>query len=641
MKNESLDVLVVDDSEDDTLLLKRALQQGEWDIRLHRVDTAENMRQALSNEQWDLVISDYMIPGFGGMEALKLFNTFHLNIPFILISGKITEDMAVEALLGGAQDFILKQNFTRLVPAIRRGVERVHILGEKQKTLDALTKSEALFRTLAAVAPIGIIRTDEDGHCIYANDKWQSITGIDNPCSLDDAALLLTLHPDERDHFLSCVQTMISGKNPFFAGEFRLQKKDGKYVWILAEVAAIYETDTITGFVGTATDISIEKDHEARLIRQKELYRALSLTNQAIVYSESPQELFDEICQIGVNEGKFKDVWIGIIDKETKVMQLKASLGRNADYLSDLNTLFQEKGDRILEHLEEGSELIFNDIDSPDTEFTLFKNMLKKYGYGSFSEFRIGHETYTRGIIAFCSDQKDFFDEEIVALLREMTGDISFALNNFEEAQWRKKAQETLIRNEKTISTLLIDTVSAIATTIEMRDPYTAGHQKRVAALASAIAEKMGLSVDRIQGLQLAAQIHDVGKIHVPAEILSKPTHLTEIEFKLIQVHPEAGHAILKDIEFPWPIATIISQHHEKLDGSGYPNRLKGEDILLEARILTVADIVEAMASHRPYRPALGIQSALDEIRQEKGRTLDGIVVEVCIALFQENNYTF
>jgi PAS domain S-box-containing protein len=188
---------------------------------------------------------------------------------------------------------------------------------------------------------------------------------------------------------------------------------------------------------------------------------------------------------------------------------------------------------------------------------------------------------------------------------------------------------------------LLEDTVNGLISAVEMRDPYTAGHQKRVSSLACAIAEEMELSKDQIDGIRIAAQVHDIGKIHVPSEILSKPGRLTEAEFDLIKTHPQAGYDILKGIDFPWPIADIVLQHQERINGKGYPNGLKGKQIILEARIISVADVMEAIASHRPYRPALGVEYALDEISQNKGILFDEIIVETCLILFNEKNFEF
>ncbi len=203
-----------------------------------------------------------------------------------------------------------------------------------------------------------------------------------------------------------------------------------------------------------------------------------------------------------------------------------------------------------------------------------------------------------------------------------------------------KKADQVFVRNiterkqAQTWRKVLEGSIEAIAMTLEMRDPYTAGHQQRVARLACAIAKEIKMPQLQIDGLRIAGLIHDLGKVTVPAEILSKPSKLTETEFSIIKNHPRVAYDILKKIDFPWPVADIVLQHHEYLDGSGYPQGLKGEDILLEARILTVADIVEAMASHRPYRPALGIDRALDEVKFGKGRKFDPAVVEACLKLF-------
>ena len=177
--------------------------------------------------------------------------------------------------------------------------------------------------------------------------------------------------------------------------------------------------------------------------------------------------------------------------------------------------------------------------------------------------------------------------------------------------------------------------------TVESRDLYTSGHQKRVSDLACAIATEMALSIDQIEAIYMAGILHDIGKITVPAEILSKPGRLSEHEFGLIKSHPQVAYDILKGIKFPWPLAQIVLQHHERMDGSGYPLGLAGENILLEARILAVADTVEAMASHRPYRAALGIEAALEIIGRNKKVLYDHRVVDACIRVFDEKGFKF
>jgi len=219
-----------------------------------------------------------------------------------------------------------------------------------------------------------------------------------------------------------------------------------------------------------------------------------------------------------------------------------------------------------------------------------------------------------------------------VKLLQEMASDLTFGI----------KALRTAIDNSNyqiRLRESLEQTIQVVSATSEERDSYTAGHQRRVAAICSKIAAELGLSDDRIHGLHLAATIHDLGKIGIPSEILSKPRRLSAPEFSLVREHAAIGYNILKDVNFPWPIAQMVLQHHERIDGSGYPKGLMGSEILLESKILAVADVVEAMASHRPYRPALGIEAALREITKQRGITLDADVVDACLCIFREQGY--
>lgn len=231
---------------------------------------------------------------------------------------------------------------------------------------------------------------------------------------------------------------------------------------------------------------------------------------------------------------------------------------------------------------------------------------------------------------------KPFQREELLARVR--THLELYRLHNQLEEMVAART-ESLRESELRLRKNLLETVSAMAAIVEMRDPYTAGHQRRVAQLASAIAHELGLQDTQIEGLNLACVVHDVGKINIPAEILSKPGRLIGPEFSLIRQHPEAGHEILKGIDFPWPIAQAVLQHHERLDGSGYPRGLRGNEILLEARIMAVADVIEAMASHRPYRPGLGLDAALAEIEAKHGTLFDPVVADAALRLFREKGY--
>ena len=223
----------------------------------------------------------------------------------------------------------------------------------------------------------------------------------------------------------------------------------------------------------------------------------------------------------------------------------------------------------------------------------------------------------------------------------DANGGIGGYVERFTDASAFRRVKEALTRSHDRLRRNMGAIIQAMSTTIEKRDPYTAGHQRRVAKLCRAIATQMGFTWERIQGLRMAAAIHDLGKIHVPSAILNKPGPMSAHELAIIQMHPCTAYDILKDIQFPWPLAETIYQHHERLDGSGYPRQLKGNQILLEARILAVADVVESIASFRPYRPQLGLEDALDEIESQKGVLYDASVVEVCTTLFNRQEFDF
>ena len=257
------------------------------------------------------------------------------------------------------------------------------------------------------------------------------------------------------------------------------------------------------------------------------------------------------------------------------------------------------------------------------------------------NEVNITDWKVTRELLLKKKDGAEIFVAETVVAIRFESGAIQYLDGILEDINDRKHAQievqKSLQRLEKTIEEI----IQAMAYIGEVRDPYTAGHQKRVAQVSFEMAKMMGLQVEQYKGLTMAAFVHDIGKILVPSDILSKPGRLTKPEFDLLKDHTKIGYEILKTIEFPWPIAKIVLQHHERMNGSGYPFGISGDEIIIEARILAVADVVEAMSSHRPYRPALGIDKALEEIRKNVGVLYDAAVVDTCVKLFIDKGFQF
>ncbi len=274
--------------------------------------------------------------------------------------------------------------------------------------------------------------------------------------------------------------------------------------------------------------------------------------------------------------------------------------------------------------------------------------VIKAINQGSVFRF-VSKPWETRELIRIVHDAMDHYSlviehRELTRLTGEQNREL-LELNQGLEKRVQDRTRQLRENEEQLKKTLtqlrksLEATIQALALTAEARDPYTAGHQRRVSDLSRAIAQKMGLPQDQVDGVRMAGSIHDLGKIYVPSEILNKPGKIRSNEFELVKSHAEVGYEILKTINFPWPVAEIEIQHHERLDGSGYPNGLKGDEILLEARIIAVADVVESMSSHRPYRPALGIVKALEEIKAGRGTLFDERVVDACVSIFQEDGY--
>lgn len=319
-----------------------------------------------------------------------------------------------------------------------------------------------------------------------------------------------------------------------------------------------------------------------------------------------------------------------------------------------LSTVLENIGDAVIATDKEGKVTFMNPLAEKltgwrqeEVSHTHLKRIFRIKSEKSYKSLKLSLEEVIAGKKVFLPNQvylvskrgtRTPIDLRMVSLSNDRREAAGIILT-FTDISHRKKTEQELKLSWKKLQEALEATVQALAFTIETRDPYTAGHQRRVTKLACAIAEVMNLPEDRIEGLRMAGALHDIGKISVPAEILSKPGPISDVEFNVIKTHPQWGYEILKNIEFPWPIAQIVHQHHERMNGSGYPCGLKKEKILLEARILAVSDVVEAMATHRPYHPAQPIEVALDEISKNKGKLFDPDVVEACVRVFKEKGF--
>ena len=379
-----------------------------------------------------------------------------------------------------------------------------------------------------------------------------------------------------------------------------------------------------------------------RLKQLNRMYRTISRCNHFMIRAEDEQTLAQEFCSVMVEEGSYRMAWVGYAEHdEARSIRPVAYAGLESGYLENLNLTWADTergsgpGARCI---REQTIQVTRDI-ANDPRFVLWREEAAKRGYASSIALPLDIGAGTYGFLGVYSERGDAFDEEEVGVLTEAANDLAYGIAALRNRRERDALQVSHLAQIEALSRLMDATVQALATTVEVRDPYTAGHQRRVAMLSVAIATDMSLPPDRIEGLRLAAGLHDIGKIHVPAEILASPRKLTAAEFEIIKLHPAVGYDILKEINFPTAVAQVVLQHHERLDGSGYPDGLKQEQILLESRILSVADVVEAMASHRPYRPGLGVPAALQEISEYSGRKYDSDVVTACVDLFQSKRF--
>jgi HD-GYP domain-containing protein (c-di-GMP phosphodiesterase class II) len=300
----------------------------------------------------------------------------------------------------------------------------------------------------------------------------------------------------------------------------------------------------------------------------------------------------------------------------------------------------EEGFDYISAAILTGKTCIYNNILS-DPKFIPLREEAIKRNYSSIIAIPLMDNKKAIGVMAVYGEDTECFGIEDNNILTEIADHIVYGILGLKIRIKKEVAEAQLKASLEKVRNILSGTMHTVTSIVERRDPYTAGHQRRVADLARTIGKKMNLLNYRIEGLRISGAIHDLGKISVPAEILCKPGKLEVPEFEIIKEHTRIGSDLLKDMEFTWPVYKIILQHHERMDGSGYPEGLSGENILLEARILAVADVVEAMASHRPYRPSLGIDKALDEIVKSKGALYDPDAVNACVQVIEDDGYKF
>lgn len=498
---------------------------------------------------------------------------------------------------------------------------------ERRVTEEALHQSEERHRALVETSTDTIISANEKMEIIQWNNAASKLFGYQKedvmakPVSIIVPEKYAKAHNDSFNRFLKTGSPEIIGKSVALEG----QTKNGNIVPIELSISA-YKREGSWIFTSIIRDITERKHIEEERLRS---YQTQTVLNQ-LLQTSLKRITLDEMLRQSIDQ-IFSIPWVSLEAKgciflvEDGVLVMKAQKG------------LTEPIKKLCRRVEFGKCLCGQAALSGKIVFT---NCIDKHHEIQY-EGILPHGHYcvpvvSDGIISgvinlylkegHCRDKKE---EEF----------LQAAANVLVQMIKSKQSEENLQHTLNNLRKAMGGTIRLLSSTVGIRDPYTGGHQIRVADLARSIATEMGLSSETIDGIRLGALIHDIGKIGVPAEILSKPGKISPIEFSLIKTHSEIGYDLVKAIEFPWPIAEMVRQHHEKMDGSGYPQGLSGEEICIEARILCVSDVVEAMASHRPYRPSLGIDMALEEIEKKKGIHFDPKAVEACLRLFKEKGY--
>ncbi len=836
MADKPLRLLMIEDSEDDEFLIIRALKKGGYNPVYERVETSPGIQKALREKQWDIILCDYNLPDLIAPAAIALFKEANIDIPLFVVTGAVGEETATECMRLGAKDYIMKNNLSRLCPAIDRELEDAKNRTKQRHAEEKLKIREAQFESIVATSQEWIWATDKNGEHTYSNAAIENILGYTadeivklgaarNMVFEEDISLLTeTLHraverqqgwsnlvlrwkhkdgtlrylesnavpildhaghmqgfqgadrditdrkkteetlfiikqamesssdaiglSDPRgNHFYNNkaftdlfgytaeeLQT-VGGGPAIYAdkglgktifetiqngGSWRgeawfIAKNGNRFLALMSADAVKDDRGKVIALIGVHTDITESKKTEEMLRESEANYRQLFENSPAGIYqinfktgkfvkandvfceyagctqeeitALSPFDILTEDSQKLLLE-RLEKISKGVKVPETVEFEILNKKGRHFYIQLNIKNIYdaeggivgadvvahditerkrseekirqsEEKYRNILEHMQEayyevdltGNLTFCNDSLCLITEYS--RNELLGQNYSKFSDpeiskkvFQLFNQVYITG------EPEDRFDWQVlrkdntrryieasVSLIKDAAGENIGFRGLLRDITDRKRADEKLQQTLDSLKKAVGTTIQVLVSVLESRDPYTAGHQTQVANLSCAIAAELGLDQEKIEGIHMAGVIHDIGKLAIPTEILTKPSKLTDIEFSLIKQHPETGYEMLKYVESPWPLAQIVYQHHERMNGSGYPKNLKGDEILLEARIMAVADVVDAMASHRPYRAALGIEKALAEIEEHKGILYDEAVVDACLTLFRGKGY--
>ncbi len=592
-------VLVVDDDANLRKTLADILRLKGYTVAV-AASGAEGIAEA-AHTAVNVALIDLKLPDMSGIAVMEKIKAASPFTEAIILTGHASMDTAVEATNKGAFSYLLKPyEIDSLLLHIRRAVD-------VQQSHQEIVR----LASFPGMDPNPILEINAAAEITYLNPAAVRLFPqlvIAQPAP----GVLCVASGDQRQE---AVREISVGNATFEQFRYPVPDSDLIRIYLL--------------------DITERKQHEVKLNLLNQRLNTLRKIDEFLLAAGSEEALFGAVCEAL----KGLDDTVGVIialRHADFVLKPVAWAGFDETMIATLNIRWDdsEYGRGLMGiAARENITMVAADLEN-DVRYVPWRKIVQAWQLKSAAAVPLIAEGETLGVLAVYSSRSNSFDGETTNFLVEVANDIAVGVHSLRQD---RKLHATLNSLRKSLD----GTVETVARMVELRDPYTAGHERRVAQLACDIGKAMGLPERQIEGLRVIGYLHDIGKIAVPAEILSKPTKLGEIELAMVRSHAKAGYDILRDMEFPWPVAQAVWQHHERLDGTGYPQGLKGDDIILEARILMVADVVEAMASHRPYRAAIGLTGALAEISAHRGKLYDERVVDACISLFIENNFKF
>jgi response regulator RpfG family c-di-GMP phosphodiesterase len=589
-------VLVVEDNPGDLRLISEMLGGGEFEVT--SCGTLAAAIDRLAGAEFDVALVDLGLPDSDGLETFARVREAAPGVAIVVLSGNSDVELAVQAVEAGAQDFLVKGQVDEHLLA-----RAISYACSRQQSDDAMEQEKALLARAEEIARLGSWRYEVITRDMWWSDEMYRIFGVGAGTRPQDllATARESIHPEDSEPAWTMLRAVVVDATES-STQFRILLPDGRLRWIdVQSRPELNGRSVVVAVTGFAQDITEVKVAEERRERVAGLDRAVAMLSTLMVAADPPM---DELAELVLDDAKnLTGSLVGFLNSSDPGMA-------EATYTNS-----------------PAAHAVPSDVAEAHGPMTCVLSV------PSVAEGRcVGQITV--------ANAPDGYGDEDLEIVKRLASLYAIALVGQEKRAALLESEASLRLSNLRFERMVYGVAEAMGRIVEVRDPYTQGHEVRVARLGKLIAEEMHLSEDEIEAIEMSGLVHDIGKLCVPAEILTKPGKLIDEEFALIKKHSEAGYSILKGIEFPWSIAEIVLAHHERMDGSGYPSGLAGDDIPLASRVLAVADVAEAMASHRPYRAALGLDAAVAELT-ENPHMYDRSVVNAFMALHSSGRVDF